>query len=81
MGSDTDVTGWAETWEQAALAEAAHLHPLATGLRAYRVHLPKIGERVHVQGDFGFCRMFGGMSVKDRWQANETGGCDPRFTR
>jgi hypothetical protein len=80
-GSDTDVTGWAETWEQAAAAEAARLHPLATGLHAYRVHLPGIGDRVHVQGNFGFCRMYGGMAVKGRWQANEVGACDPRVAR
>jgi cation transport ATPase len=81
VGSDTNVTGWAETWEQAAMAEAVRQHPVATGLRAYRVHLPGIGDRVHVQGDFGFCRMYGGMGVKGRWQANEVGACDPRFIR
>lgn len=74
-GSDVDVSTWHRTWEQAALAEASRLHPEWHDLRARRVHLTAIGERIQVQADGGVCRMYGGEGLKGRWRANEIGPC------
>ena len=62
---------WYDTWEEAAIAEARRLHPGLTGLTAERVELTTLDERVVVRAPSGFCAVYGGMAVEDRWQADE----------
>lgn len=66
---------WYATWEEAALAEAKRLHPELEGLRAERVHIRGVGDRVYVEAEGDFCRVYGGMRLQDRWRANETVSC------
>ena len=62
---------WYDTWEEAAIAEADRLHPGLRDLTAERVDLTTLDERVVVRASSGFCAIYGGMAVEDRWQANE----------
>lgn len=72
---DLSEGDWYDTWEEAALAEASRLHPGLEGLRAERVHIRGVGDRVYVEAKGGFCRVYGGMRLQDRWRANETVSC------
>lgn len=74
IGSDTDVSGWPPTWEEATLREARRLHPDLGGMHVRRTELEGVGERMVVEAD-GFCALYGGLTVKGRWQANEIGPC------
>ena len=72
---DLNEGDWHPTWEDAALAEAKRLHPELEGLRAKRVHIRGVGERIYVEAEGGFCSVYGGMSLRHRWRANETSSC------
>lgn len=72
VGSGATERGdWYATWEAAAVAEAARLHPDLTGLRAQRVHVAGVVHRMAVVADGGFCALYGGMSLEGKWRANE----------
>lgn len=66
---------WYASWEEAALAEAERLHPELEDLNAERVSIRGVGDRVYVEAEGGFCRVYGGMRLNDRWRANETSSC------
>lgn len=66
---------WYAAWEEAALAEAKRLLPELEGLHVERVHIRGVGDRIYVEAEDDFCRVYGGMRLLSRWRANETVSC------
>lgn len=66
----------ADSWEEAAVAEAERLSPGLSNPRAERVDVTPMDERVRVEADGDYCHIFGGkFDSRIGWQANDLGTC------